>query len=289
MPPNHNLYLFSKGITGLSWVSGQEHRNMCRVLLGLIIDLRLPHRLFTSELVRCVHSLLDFLYLAQYQVHSHHTLDQLDAALAEFYQTKEIFIMLGARAHFKLPKLHNTGHYRYLIELYGTSDNYNIQSMERLHIEYAKDAYKATNWKDEFAHITLWLERKEKVLRHDLYMNWLTRKTSPPPAVVPHLQMTKNPTGRGIHFNDLADNYSAYDIQNVLAAFIAKTSNPTLSGMRLEHAASEIILFFNRLPVFHKVWFANSNPQEWLETDISKMTRHLGHSKMIWICIFRKR
>ena len=64
MPPNHNLCLFSKGITGLSQVSEQEYRDMCRILLGLIIDLCLPHGLFTSKLVRCVRSLLDFLYLA---------------------------------------------------------------------------------------------------------------------------------------------------------------------------------------------------------------------------------
>ena len=151
--------------------------------------------------------------------------------------------------------------------------------MERLHIEYAKDAYKATNWKDEFAHMTLWLERKEKVLRHNMYMNWLTRKASPPPAAVPRLQMTKNPTRQEVHFDDLADNYGAYDIRNALAAFITKTNNPALSGMRLKREASEIILFLNRLPVFHKVRLANPNPQEWLETE---KVRDIAHARPAW-------
>ncbi|KAF9642487.1 hypothetical protein BDM02DRAFT_3105589, partial [Thelephora ganbajun] len=38
LPPNHNLWAFSKGITSLSWVTGKEHADMCRILLGLVID-----------------------------------------------------------------------------------------------------------------------------------------------------------------------------------------------------------------------------------------------------------
>lgn len=43
MPPNHNTRIFTKGISTLSRITGQEHRDMCRVLIGIIIDLRLPH------------------------------------------------------------------------------------------------------------------------------------------------------------------------------------------------------------------------------------------------------
>ncbi|KAI0058289.1 hypothetical protein BV25DRAFT_1919489 [Artomyces pyxidatus] len=45
MPPNHNLRLFSSGISHLSRVSGQEHKDICRILLGLVIGLRLPRGL----------------------------------------------------------------------------------------------------------------------------------------------------------------------------------------------------------------------------------------------------
>lgn len=41
-PPNHNIRIFSKGISSLSRVTGKEHADMCRVLLGLVIDLHLP-------------------------------------------------------------------------------------------------------------------------------------------------------------------------------------------------------------------------------------------------------
>ena len=45
-------------------------------------------------------------------------------------------------------------------------DNYNTQHTKHLHINFAKNAYNATNYKDEFAQMTTWLERKEKVLHH---------------------------------------------------------------------------------------------------------------------------
>ncbi len=266
MPPNHNLRAFSKGITTLSRVSGQEHRDMCRILMGLIIGLRLPGGQSTSRLLRAVRAMLDFLYLAQYEVHSSQTLDQLDNALFRFHENKGIFVELGVRANFTIPKLHNAGHYRYLIELFGTTDNYNTQATEHLHIEFAKDAYEATNGKDEFTHMTLWLERKEKILRHAMYIDWRTK----PPRLkdpIPHIRMTKHPSVRTISFDDIADNYGADDIRNALANFVARTNNPQLRGMQLEFEASRLVIFFTQLSVFHKIRFSNRDPQDWLEKD----------------------
>lgn len=64
LPPNHNLRLFSQGISHLSRVSGQEHKDICRTLLGVIHDLPLPKGASPARLVRSVCSLLDFVYLA---------------------------------------------------------------------------------------------------------------------------------------------------------------------------------------------------------------------------------
>ncbi|KAG6875884.1 hypothetical protein C0992_001897 [Termitomyces sp. T32_za158] len=64
LPPNHNIRLFLKGISTLSRVTGKEHAQMSSFLLALVIDIRLPDGLCTSQLVCAVCSLLDFLYLA---------------------------------------------------------------------------------------------------------------------------------------------------------------------------------------------------------------------------------
>ena len=42
--------------------------------------------------------------------------------------------------------------------------------MERLHIDLAKDAYAATNYKDEFMQMTIWLEHKKQILHHHQYI-----------------------------------------------------------------------------------------------------------------------
>ena len=42
LPPNFNIRSFTKGITSLSRLTGKEHADMCRILLGLIVDMDLP-------------------------------------------------------------------------------------------------------------------------------------------------------------------------------------------------------------------------------------------------------
>ncbi|KAI0824025.1 hypothetical protein BC628DRAFT_1381212 [Trametes gibbosa] len=172
LPPNHSLRHFASGISGLSHVTGQEHQHMCRILLALIIGLPLPNGASPVRLVRATRALLDFLYLAQYPAHTSDTLELLDGALEMFHANKGVFVDLGIREHFKLPKLHFLGHYRRCIELYGTTDNYDTQFSERLHIDFTKEAYRATNHKDEFSQMTIWLERREKMQQHEAYIAW---------------------------------------------------------------------------------------------------------------------
>ena len=277
MPPNHSTRIFTKGITSLSRVSGQEHRDMARILMGLIVDLRLPSGHSPARLLLAVRGMLDFLYLAQYKAHSVATLDQMEAALARFHANKQIFVDLDVRAHFRLPKLHNAGHYRYSIELFGTTDNYNTQTTERLHIDFAKDAFNASNTRDELAQMTRWLERKEKIHRHEHFVHWRLRSlhlradnsltTLTPVTRHPHIVMTKYPTVYSIDFDTLADNYGALDIHNALTVYLARERNPLLSGIRLQHAASLIVLPFYSIQIYHKIRFYNAPVDDWLNSE----------------------
>ena len=132
----------------------------------------LPNGVSSVRLVRAVRAILDFLYLAQYPVHTSETLSLLYDALSRFHVNKDIFVDIGVRAGWGIPKLHFLKHYALLIKRLGTADNFNTEYTERLHIDLAKEAYEATNAKDEFPQMTLWLERREKILRHDRYVNW---------------------------------------------------------------------------------------------------------------------
>ncbi|KAM6493555.1 hypothetical protein JOM56_011689 [Amanita muscaria] len=218
LPPNHNVRLFMKGITTLSRLTGQEHDQICRFLLGLIIDIRLPDSLSNARLLRSVHAVLDFLYFAQYPIHTDTTLQLLEDSLTRFHDNKAIFCDLGIRENFNIPKLHFTTHYVELIQLFGTTDNFNTQYTERLHIDLAKDAYAATNRKDEFEQMTVWLHRKEKILRHAQYIEWrLAGSPLPEPVdwTPPGLDMrrelsiSKFPTARAITFNQLEHDFGA--------------------------------------------------------------------------------
>ena len=141
MPPNHNIMFFTKGITCLSYVTGHEHKKMCSLLLGLIVDLPIPGGWDSTRLMHTMRSLLDFLYLAQYQCHSCKMLDLLWDALLGFHNHKAIFTDLGVQENFNIPKLHSLTHYISLIKLFGTTDNYNTEQSEQLHIVLHPWAY----------------------------------------------------------------------------------------------------------------------------------------------------
>ncbi|KDQ13244.1 hypothetical protein BOTBODRAFT_111901 [Botryobasidium botryosum FD-172 SS1] len=263
MPPNHNVRLFTKGISSLSRISGQEHRHISRILLGLIIDLPLPGGLDPARLVASVRAILDFLHLARYPVHSTETLALLDDALKRFHQNKSIFIDLGIRSDFNFPKLHSLLHYVAAIKLFGTTDNYNTEATERLHIDYAKDAYRATNRRDEYPQMTAWLQRREKVLMHAKFIAWrlsgklstaprATKPTlSPPPY---HLKMAKSYV-KTVHLDELADNHDAPEFRQALGEFLVRFQNPSYTTRQVRRLGESVALPFQRVAVYHKIKF----------------------------------
>lgn len=275
LPPNHQIRLFLKGITTLQKVTGKEHGDICRFLLALIIGLPLRDGMSSNRLLRAVRALLDFLYLARYPAHTSDTLASLRASLERFHANKSIFVDLGIRLHFKLPKLHSLDHYLLSIELFGTTDNYDTQYTERLHIDFAKEAYRATNHRDEFPQMTLWLERQEKILRHDAYIQWRLRRLSessspspppPSPTVIPpsftQIKMTKHASVKALRFDAAVSQYGATWLRDALARYIVGYRNPSLTPQEVEHEALTVSYRFNTLPIYHKLKFVLEDAQQ---------------------------
>ncbi|KAI0349245.1 hypothetical protein OH77DRAFT_1415395, partial [Trametes cingulata] len=256
LPPNHNLRHFAKGISTLSRVTGKEHQDISRILLGLIIGLQLPGGVSSARLVRATRALLDFLYLAQYSCHTSKTLKLLDEALVAFHANKSIFVDLGIREHFRLPKLHALEHYRRSIELFGTTDNYDTQYSERLHIDFTKDAYRASNRKDEFAQMTVWLERKEKIQRHEKYVEWRLSQLASTSGAQTRLMMTQHPSVKAVTFEDVRSKYGATYFRDALSRFVVSFNNPALSAAEIELACGGVYFPFRTVPAFHKIKFA---------------------------------
>ena len=261
VPPNHHITLFPKGITSLSRISGKEHKAMCQFLLGLITDLPLPGGQVASRVLRAVRALLDFVHLAQYPSHTTETLSCLEECLARFHENKAIFIDLGVREHLNIPKFHSLLHYARSIALFGSTDNYNTEQSERLHIDFAKKAYQATNRKDEYHQMTAWLERHEKIQRHTVYIEWwqephptnaptLPKPIGPLQISTRYLKMAQNPTMKAT-FGELVTKYGAIDFQDTLANFIAQVNYPGASAAVLRTRAADTLILFQTVPVFH--------------------------------------
>jgi hypothetical protein len=100
----------------------------------------------------------------------------MDKALDKFHVVKDAFINLKLRqqAHFNFLKLHAMQHYTRSIRLLGLADGFNTEASERLHIDYAKEAFKASNRRDYVAQMTTWLHRQETVEQYTAYLDWLS-------------------------------------------------------------------------------------------------------------------
>jgi hypothetical protein len=265
LPPNHNVRHFLNGIGCLSRVSGQEHNQISRIILGIIIDIPLPEGQSPVRLIRAVRAVLNFIHLAQYPVHTTVTLQSLHDSLQQFHDNKEIFIDLEIRTTFNLPKLHFMKHYAYLITLFGTTDNYNTEYTERLHIDFAKDAYRATNHKDEYPQMTLWLERQEKIQRHAKYIKWRLEPPITPQAVFyPQLifpretRMTKHPSLKSIPISTIMDDYGATFFREALAQYTVRTGNPNATRREIEDHLETFTLPIAKFPVFHRIKFISA-------------------------------
>ena len=269
--PNHHIRIFMGGISGLSHVTGKEHGQVARAILGVIADLNLPGRQDTGRLLRAVRALLDFKYLAALMVISTHHLTLMKEALNIFHANKQIFVDLGIRKDFKILKLHSCLHYVDSIRRFGTTDNYDTQYTECLHIELAKDAYRASNKRDELPQMTTWVERGEQVQDYARYISWRgdnpTPTSSPSPLLPPHryIKMTKFPTIQSVSITDVISNYGAQFFYGAFARFVVLWRNGPMTRAHLEQQILDVHIPFINISVYHHIWYKDRN------TDLSSV------------------
>ena len=269
---------------------------MCSILLGLIVDLPVPDGRDSSRIIKSVRALLDFVFLAQYQSHTTESIERLQNCLAAFHDHKAVFVDLGVRKNFNLPKLHSLTHYASSIQLFGTTDNYNTEQSERLHIDLAKDAYCATNRKDEYPQMTAWLERREKIQRHAMFINGkrhnphqdtqqrtqTQRIIGPPWTHTQYMKMTRHPTAKRVSFNGLKTRYGAPNFQDALADFVTQVNYPEARGSTLRSHAANMLIPFQGVPVFHIIKFTEFEESETIDSIHArpgKMSRRITPSR----------
>ena len=170
MPGYPGLQHFKNGISHVSQWTGREHKDMQRVFVGLLVSAVQPAILWTAR------AAIDFIYYSQLHIHTSTTLNALQDTLKVFHENKDIFIREGVREHFNIPKLHQMLHYFEAIKSHGAADGYNTESPERLHIDFAKEAYRASNGRDYEEQIVKWLGCQEAVVQFRAYLDWSQRR-----------------------------------------------------------------------------------------------------------------
>jgi hypothetical protein len=148
-------------------------------------------------------------------------------------------------------KFHAMQHYIDAIRSLGSADGYNTEFSERLHIDYAKQGYRASNKRDYIEQMALWLQHQEAIDFHSGYLDWIHRKidTLPLPAddefdenedlsengddddIVPDedgpvYHIAKTCPQPHLPINSLVTDFGAVDFLPALTAFLKKNLPP---------------------------------------------------------------
>jgi hypothetical protein len=163
---------FPRGISHVKQWTGRESKEMLKQTLPLVVgDL-------TPEQAQLMSSVIDFIFRAHSASMTDTDLDEMDAALDTFHQLKEVMVTKGfyesSKRFDRIPKLHMMGHYSHSIRELGTPDGYNSEAPEHLHIECAKEPWRASNKVNPMLQMIQYLQRLEALRIHRLYMDeWL--------------------------------------------------------------------------------------------------------------------
>jgi len=166
MTGHPSLRHFKKGISLVSQWTGNEHKNMEKVFLGVVANAA------NSKVVQATCAVLDFIHYAHFETHTDRSLQRLEDAWNRFHANKDEFVKQEVRTHFNIPKVHAMQHYVHMIRSHGTADGFNTEASERLHIDFAKHAYAASNRKDYIVQMKTWLARREAIDIFSEYLRW---------------------------------------------------------------------------------------------------------------------
>ncbi|QRV97098.1 hypothetical protein RhiJN_25117 [Ceratobasidium sp. AG-Ba] len=168
LPRASGVRHFTKGKSPITQWTGKESKQLAKVFMSIVAGCDEP------EAVKAARHLLDFTYRAHLPQLSDDDLTEMEADLLVFHELKDIFRTSGAYqapAGFKgIPKLHMLSHYVHSIRQLGSPDNFNTETTERLHIEYVKDGWRASNHVNEIPQMTRYLQRRESWVLLRIYL-----------------------------------------------------------------------------------------------------------------------
>lgn len=158
---------FKRGISQVQQWTGAEYKEMQKVFVVLIAGA------VNTKVLTVVQAVIDFIYYSQLHLHITETIAVFRTSLQVFHNHKDVFEDLGVRKHFNIAKIHSMVHYIEAVLEKGALDGYNTELSERLHIDFAKTGYRASNRRDYIAQMTKWLERQDAVSDRIHFLEWI--------------------------------------------------------------------------------------------------------------------
>ncbi|KAG8711318.1 hypothetical protein FRC08_016043 [Ceratobasidium sp. 394] len=146
--------IFAQGVSRISQMTGKEYRDLLRVHVPVIAGT--PNQ-WHSQVTRATQALVDCIYIAWYKEMCDKDLEEFRKSYEQLHQLKQVWIDNETRrsapnkdliTHFNILKFHILRHLIEQVLGKGPLNNYSTKTMERLHIEFIKWAYCASNRRD---------------------------------------------------------------------------------------------------------------------------------------------
>ncbi|KAF9226131.1 hypothetical protein BS17DRAFT_794398 [Gyrodon lividus] len=154
--PFSGLCCFSEGQGFLQW-TGDNSKALMKVYINAI------EGYVPDDMIRAFHAFLKFCYIAQHDIITEDTLEDLEDALNRFHKYCEIFVSTNVQSNFVLPRQHAMKHYPGLIHLFGAPNGLCSSITESKHIQAVKRPYQHSSKFNALKQMLLTNQRIDKL------------------------------------------------------------------------------------------------------------------------------
>ncbi|KAL0059223.1 hypothetical protein AAF712_014031 [Marasmius tenuissimus] len=177
VPEFPGLRRFPQGQRFKQW-TGDDSKALMKVFLPAVEPFIPP------QMTKCLAAFLDFCYLVRRNDFDEDTISEIQHTVERFHNHRQIFIELGIRDDFSVPRMHSMIHYPYLILNFGAPNGVCSSITESRHITAVKKPWRRSNRHNALSQILLTNQRLDKLSAKRVELverGLLPRLHNPPP------------------------------------------------------------------------------------------------------------
>jgi hypothetical protein len=116
-----------------------------------------------AQMVHAISAFMEFCYLVRRSQIDEDTLAAIDTAVDRFHREHVIFIEVGIREDFSLPRQHSLLHYHHLIQIFGAPNGICSSITESKHIKAVKEPWRRSSRNQPLGQMLLTNQRLDKL------------------------------------------------------------------------------------------------------------------------------